>query len=209
MKQTHNTIALSAFVAVVIGFTGISVFADNIAQPELSDMELLAVDSTFYGHLEVVQRTADGDIIAYRQTDNVVTIEGKECAMEILFEGAAIGGSTSCPITSFPANFQTVELISAGTPIAGDTQATETTTEVTALGLTIGDGGCVIARTGAGVITCTVTFTAGAAVANQDVTGAWLVESATPTTMFAGNTFTSVTMNDSDTLLVTWTITLS
>ena len=207
MKQ--QSIALTAIIAVAIGFTGISVFADNASQPELSDMEQLAVESGIYGHMEVVQKNSEGDVIAYRQTDNVVTTQGKECAVTILFANADVA-TNNCPITAYPAKFDYIQLINAGTPVAGDTQAAFAGTNVSALGLTIAQ--CTVANTGgagSGSVTCSKTFTAGSGVSGATVTGAYLKDSATPTSIFAGNTFTSVSMSEADTLAVTWTLTLS
>lgn len=208
MKQT-TLIVLSAIIAFVVGVTGISVYADNASQPELSDMEQLAVDSGLYGHLEVVQKNAAGEIIAYRQTDNVVTTEGKECAVEILFNGAAGLASNTCPMADqTDHNFNFIELISAGTPVAGDVQGTQAGTAVSATGLTIAS--CTVAdAAGSGSVTCSKTFTAGAAVSGQTVSGAYLKLGSGGVAIFAGNTFTSVSMSESDTLAVTWTLTLS
>lgn len=208
MKQT-TLIALSAIIAFVVGVTGISVYADNASQPELSDMEQLAVDSGLYGHLEVVQKNAAGEIIAYRQTDNVVTTEGKDCAVEILFNGAAGLSGNGCPMADqTDYNFNFIELISAGTPVAGDVQGTTAGTEITAVsGLTIAQ--CTVADNGDGSVTCSKTFTAGTGVSAQTVSGAYLKLGSGGVAVFAGNTFTSVSMSDSDTLAVTWTLTLS
>jgi len=211
MKQT-TLIVLSAIIAFVVGVTGISVYADNASQPELSDMEQLAVDSGLYGHLEVVQKNAAGEIIAYRQTDNVVTTEGKDCAVEILFNGAAGLSGNGCPMADqTDYNFNAIELISSGTPVAGDVQGTTAGVEITGVsGLAIADGVCTVAdAAGSGSVTCSKTFTAGTGVSAQTVSGAYLKLGSGGVAVFAGNTFTSVSMSDSDTLAVTWTLTLS
>ena len=55
----------------------------------------------FLGHVELVAKDADGNIKAYRQTDNIVVNIGKTCAAERIFgasgnsTGACAGGATA------------------------------------------------------------------------------------------------------------------
>jgi len=209
MKQ-QQSVALSAIIAVAVSLTGMSVYVDA-SEPELTEMESLAVESGIFGHLEVVQKNADGEVIAYRQTDNTVLTEGLECAVEILFQAGTLTSNTCNLTTPSGADYDTVQLTSTGTPAAGDEVGSTTATIITGVdGLNVANGGCTIAdAAGNGSVTCSVTFTAGSGVSGQAVNGAYLADDTTPESYFAGNTFTSVTMNDSDTLDVTWTITLS
>ena len=201
MKQ-QQSLALGAIIAVAVGLTGVSAFGDFTTQPELTQAERFAEESGIYGHLEATLTDSNGDIKAYRQTDNIVTTQGLNCAVEILFADAALN---ACPGTG-SISFKVIELISAGTPVAGDVQGAQAGTAVTGNGLDI--AGCTVADNGAGSVTCTNLFTKTGA-SSQTVTGAYLKDNTTPTAIFAGNTFTSVSMDENDTLNVVWTITLS
>ena len=209
MKQ-QQSIVLSAMIAVAVGIAGSSLYVDAASQPELGSMEQLALTSGIYGHLEVVHTTADGNIVAYRQLDNVITTEGVECAVELLLAGAAIGSNT-CP-TSSPDAFNFVELTNGGTaPDSADNAASRNATYISTsiVGLERSDGICTYTDgAGSGSAICSVTFTKTNA-GSQVVDGAYLIDNATPTAVFAGNNFTSVTLNQSDDLDITWTITLS
>jgi hypothetical protein len=207
MKQ-QQTVALSAIVAVAIGLSGIGILADASTQPELTEAELIAEQTGFAGHLEAVLTNSDGEVIAYRQTDNVVMTEGKDCVLEIALAGTAIT-SNSCSIATIDgAQFNAVHLISANTPLASDDpDGTTTGTLITGVS---GLAPTTCAYTdGTDSAVCTATYTGGTGI-NQAVTGAYLADAtSSPAAYFAGNTFTSVTMTEADVLTVTWTISLT
>lgn len=208
MKQ-QQSIALSAIIAVAIGLSGMGVLVDASSTPEINDTQLLAEKTGIAGHMEVVQTNADGEVIAYRQTDNAIMTTGFECIMEIALAGAAIASNT-CPITTISgAQFDTVQLIASGSaPLAADTVGATTPVIVGAIaGLELTDGGCTYTD-GTSAAICTATFTGGSAI-NQAVAGAYLADDATPEAYFAGSLFTSVTMTEADVLTVTWTISFS
>ena len=87
-----------AVLAVAAGLFGVNSVGALDAQPELTDMESLAVESAFVGHVTAIHRDASGNILAYMQSDNVVTDEGTDCASEILFARAALSNN-NCPIS--------------------------------------------------------------------------------------------------------------
>ena len=211
-----------AVLAVAAGLFGVNSVGAFDAQPELTDMEALAVESAFAGHVTAIHRDASGNILAYMQSDNVVTDEGTDCASEILFAKATLSNN-NCPITwssglAEDITFDAIQLYDEGTPTTSSTAATPIVTIVTALDLTIVNATAVngiTAATGgaATVITLTHTFTAGAGVSGEGVTGAILKldEDGTGTAIFAATAFGggAVTMDDSDTLAITWTMNLT
>jgi len=214
MKQ-QQAVALSAIIAVAVGLTGSSVYnVDASTQLVLDEQEELATTSSIYGHLEVVLRDSDGNVKAYRQTDNVVTAEGKDCALEMLFAGADTAGGDACPLVAWNLPFDSIELINTGTPVIGDTVGGGANTagvEITGVnGLNAADGLVdSVTWTSTGVVDIVNVFTKDDA-GSQDVTGAYLLNDiSSPTALFAGNTFTLVAMTQADTLTVTWTITLA
>ena len=91
MKST--IVGLVAAIAVLsggLGFSMTDVFDDQ--KPISSN----AATGFLMGHLEIEARNADGEITAYRQTDNEVVDDGEQCILKMLFsvgetDGAANG----------------------------------------------------------------------------------------------------------------------
>lgn len=213
MKQTK--LALSAVMIVAIGLTG----ANFVTGSGLTDQEKLGAYqdfSTVYGHVTVVHSDPDGNILAYIQTDNLVANQGKNCMAQLVFGGTA--GSASCESTADNTVFNTIALFN-GELFPADMNATQANNlllrDIAAVGLAITDGVATPTQNtaasgsayvdGAGHQTdIAKTFTA---TTTQAVDGAALFNDAEDAVM-AGQTFTSVTLNNLDTLAVTWTITL-
>jgi len=205
MKQAK--LALTAVMVVAIGLTG----ANFVTGSELTEQEkfdAMSDSGSVYGHLTIIHSDPDGNILSYVQTDNLVANAGKNCMAEQIFggtAGAACEGTLSNFNTialfngqSFPATMNAsgllaVDIIASGLTIVADTP----TENAAASGTGYVDG------TGS-LTDIAHTFTAGA---TQTVDGAALfndIEDA----VLAGQTFSSVTLNNLDTLAVTWTITL-
>ena len=212
-----------AVLAVAAGLFGVNSVGALDAQPELTDMESLAVESAFAGHVTAIHRDASGNVLAYMQSDNVVTDEGTDCASEILFARAALA-TLNCPITWVGGNaeditFDAIQLYDEGTPAFASTAAVPIVTPVVAIDLTIVNATSVngiTAATGGAATTITLVhvFTAGAGVSGEVVTGAILKlddSTADGTAIFAATPFGGgpVTMDDSDTLTITWTMNLT
>ena len=210
MKQTK--LALSAVMIVAIGLTG----ANFVTGSGLTDQEKLGAyqDFTVYGHVTVIHSDPDGNILSYAQTDNLVANIGKDCMAALVFGGTA-GGSECTAATD--TTFNTIVLFN-GQSFPTEMNATGLlTVDITAPGLAIADGDLLTpsqntAATGAdyvdgtgGSTDITNTFTAGA---TQTVDGAALFNGTPFDAVLAGQTFSSVTLNNLDTLAVTWTITL-
>ncbi len=204
MKQTK--LALSAVMIVAIGLTG----ANFVTGSGLTDQEKLGAyqDFTVYGHVTVIHSDPDGNILSYAQTDNLVSSTGKDCMAEQVFggtAGAACEGTLSNFNTialfngqSFPTTMNATGLLGVDVTASGLTIIADTPTENTAAG----DNGY---SDGTGSLTDIAhTFTAGA---TQTVDGAALFNDLEDAVL-AGQTFSSVTLNNLDTLAVTWTITL-
>ena len=92
MKST--IVGLVAAIAVLsggLGFSMTDVFED---QKPISSTNAAA--GFLMGHLEIEARNTDGEITAYRQTDNAVIDDGEQCILKMLFavgqtDGAAPG----------------------------------------------------------------------------------------------------------------------
>ena len=205
MKQSK--LALSAVMIVAIGLTG----ANFVTGSGLTDQETLGAysdSSNVYGHVTIVHSDPDGNILSYAQTDNLVSSTGKDCMAEQVFggtAGAACEGTDSPFNTialfngqSFPTTMNATGLLAVDVTASGLTIVADTASENTAAG----DNGY---SDGTGSQTDIAhTFTAGA---TQTVDGAALFND-NEDAVFAGQIFSSVTLNNLDTLAVTWTITL-
>jgi len=209
----HTQLALSAVMIVAIGLTG----ANFVTDSGLTDQEKLGAyqdSSNVYGHVTVIHSDPDGNILAYAQTDNLVANQGKDCMAALVFGGTA--GGTECTAAT-DSTFNTIALFN-GQSFPTEMNATGLlTVDLTAAGLAIADGDLLtpaqgVAASGAnyvdgagGTTTIANTFTA---TTTQAVDGAALFNGTPFDAVLAGQTFTSVTLNNLDTLAVTWTITL-
>ena len=91
MNSKTTVIGLVAAFAVLSGAMGLSVtgaFSDlKVAQTTIQATGFLM------GHLEIEAFDEDGELIAYRQTDNEVTDSGEQCILKMLF--ASTNGLTA------------------------------------------------------------------------------------------------------------------
>ena len=166
------------------------------------------------GHLELVLAGSDGTIKQYVQTDNLITHQGLDCLVDVLFGSSGTG---NCGATT------TFNAIGIGT----DTNSTITSTQ-------LGDElepGCVgftdLSPTAGGettpqTITIDVVF-GGSTSGTSDITDVACEDAITEAglfnagsvnipslgDMFAYQTFSAITIGASDTLTVTWTIDFS
>ena len=220
MKQTN--LALSAVMIVAVGLVGTN-FVTGLETTEQGKFGVLSSSNDIYGHITIVHSDPDGNILAYIQTDNAVAAIGKDCLSELIFGDHG----TTCSAGNFNTNFTTIALyagesFSSNANTTGDPNVLDNT--LTDLGLTVRNGGqgVVVSNTQAGggsgtgsITSIEKTFTAGTNVANVLVNAATLLNNGTggpasgpPTAVLAGQTFADVTLNESDTLKITWLIEL-
>lgn len=198
MQNNMIKLALLFGVVATMGFG-----AMNTASAETSER------TGALGHVTLVLAGPDGDIKKYVQTDNVITHEGLDCLVEVLF----IGATTLC------ANLDTFDVIAIGTGSG-----------ITATGQALAGGlgstcqaqpdpsPSVDAGTTTQVVTIEVVF-GGAASGTSDITSAQCEvavteaglfnvgsASAAPNNLFAYQDFTAITIATADTLTVTWSI---
>ena len=82
MNSKPTIIALVAAMAVLSGALGMSLTGT------FSDQKIGVTNvatGMMTGHLEIEARNADGEVIAYRQTDNEVVDDGEQCILKMLF----------------------------------------------------------------------------------------------------------------------------
>lgn len=207
MKSTITIVVIAAVIATGAGFLGYS-FASNQPSPNQS----LITSAMMNGHIQLIVTDSDGQIKAYRQTDNAITTKAENCVAKVLFKGPSSGTGAGC--TGALTNPFTY--IAVGTSSASETNTnTDLGTELAASGLS---------RALATTVTITNSTTGGtgsssASVAiskafsvtgSQTVTEAGLfndtLANANTDAMFARKVFTGVSVANGDTLTVSWTI---
>jgi hypothetical protein len=142
--------------------------------------------------VEIIARHADGTVFYSHKSHNLLTNAGKDLISKAVSDTAAQ-----------PAACNYIALTNTAiTPAAGDTTLSG---EITTNGLARAQA--AFAHTnGTSTYTLTKTFTASATQASQ---AAGVFNASSAGSMCFENTYTQVTLNNTDTLTVTWTITLS
>ena len=119
MNSKSTTIVLVAAMAVLSGALGMSMTGT------FSDQKIGVANvatGLMTGHLEIEARNADGELFAYRQTDNEVVDDGEQCILKMLF--ATNGSFGRGEYTSIGAGACTGSLTGAWDVISIGTTAT-------------------------------------------------------------------------------------
>jgi hypothetical protein len=192
-------VSLSAVIAVLFA-TGTLSFATQNTEPATYDQ------STFMGHLVLVQKDTDGNIKAYRQSDNIVTTVGKSCAiMEIFGQSTSnTTGSQQTMCGGGGANSGLFNYVGIGTDATGEVvgntalaAATGSRQQDTGVGLVNSSGVYAIIEPSA--------FTGLTATIRE----AGLFDALTGNHMFARKTFADIGLTSSDSLTVTWRVSVT
>ncbi|TAK19875.1 MAG: hypothetical protein EPO37_04175 [Nitrosarchaeum sp.] len=206
MKNTITIVVVAAIVATSAGFLGFS-FASNQSSPN----QPLITSAMMNGHIQLVVTDSDGQIKAYRQTDNAITTKAENCVAKILFKGPSSGTGNGC----------TGALNSPFTYIAVGTGTGSESNTNTELGTELATSGLTRALATTVTITNSTTGGTGSSAASvlvskafsvsgtQSITEAGLFnETAASGTdaMFARKVFSAVSVANGDTLTVQWTI---
>lgn len=211
MTNKLSIIALVAIVAVSAGLVGYASSTSEVVSPATS----FASSALVSGQMTLELRDSEGNLKAYRQTDNVITANGENCVAKALFAparytaGGVTSGGTCVGAITVPFSF-----IALGT---GTTQEQNTDnnmqSQTSVSGLGIASGTVTFTNsTGSGtpstasVVSIAKTFTAGAGPTNISEAGLFNGTDGSLNGMFAHKTFTPITVNNGDSLAVTWTI---
>ena len=201
MNTLSKNVAILALTVVAISSGGAFAMIQDDQAPQITDD-----GAKIFGHLEIVARDADGNIKAYRQTDNLVVTNGLEAAAERLFGADHTTSRATIDV------FDTIGVGTDNTAAApGDIDLT-----IQRAGKLV-DG--VVATSGSNGAIIEVTFPASGSGSLQNASGTTaIVESGlfdstlnatSASNMFARQTFTAINVGESDTLTVTWTITFA
>lgn len=204
-----QALGLFAILSLGVGVVGIS----SAMFQESSDMGSYGEVTPVSGHVTVIHKDPQGSILSYQQYDNVIVNQGFNCASEVLFATT----NATCAAVSQTGQFNQIGLLgSSPVPQIEWTRASGAI-PVTGGGLTAAVAttiGTDVEATGTGTTQTGVTvgiqktFTKTNATA-ATIGGAVLLNTAQDAA-FAAKAFTggNVVLNENDTLLITWSITL-
>jgi len=206
MKQPQ-TIALTAILAVTVGMIGINgalgdTFGFN-SSPEIATNDVQA----YKGHIILKHFDAEGNLVGYQQTDNLINFAGKNCAAFLTFGTAFANCATGVAFDFIALSTDTgVGFAEGDATLVGECSTC-------GAGLNARIQGTVSANTAAVGTTDAIaqiqqSFTktdAGLAT----IASAGLFNAVTGGEMFAEKGFASVGLNQNDSLLVTWLITVA
>ena len=117
MSDKRATYAIGAIVAafaLVIGMVAGSTSLTTISITSQDPMQMS-------GHVILTLADPDGNIIAYRQTDNIITNVGKNCVADDIF-GTTTVGTFLCASAGLPGDFVFIGIGTGfATPQLGDT----------------------------------------------------------------------------------------
>lgn len=205
MKKSSDLAIMGMSLSVVVSV----LFATGALSFATQDVEPITYEQTgFMGNVVLVAKDTDGNIKAYRQTDNIITNVGKSCAAMKIFGQTTTNttGSQQTMCGGGGANsglFNYVGIGTSGTAeAAGDTSITGSIARAqdTGVGLVNGTGPTyAIIQPGA--------FTGLSATIQE--AGLFDAGGTSGNHMFARKTFTSIVLTPSDSLTVTWRISLS
>ncbi|CAE6488749.1 conserved exported hypothetical protein [Candidatus Nitrosotenuis uzonensis] len=209
MKLSTTTLVLGVALAVVAGLFSSTIF--GITGIKSDAQTSTTATGLITGHVVTTLTDSDGNIKAYRQSDNLIVNNGENCVSKMLF-GASGGGSTGSNVCT-GAITEGFRYIAIGNSSTAVTSAdTGLGAELTASGLgakfstitwtnSTGSGSGTTAQA-----VMAATFTNSGSTQAVRESGLFNGTNASTNGMFARQTFSDITMNNGDSLTVQWTI---
>jgi len=186
------------FVATIVGTVGGAYGFIQDAQFTDSQTEAININ----GHVEMVVKDADGNVKQYLQADNLIVDMGMDTMGDLMFPNIDLSGNTEAKfsyigigqgITAVDATDTDIETVITSCAREQDTAVTATS-----------------AVSGEITVTIDASFLGSANCANGAVSEAVLADAVTGGNILAHKLFAStVNLGSSDTLDVTWTITIT
>ena len=228
MNSKTTIVGLVAAIAVLSGAMGLSV-TGAFSDPKL--MTSNAATGFLIGHVEIEATNANGELFAYRQSDNEVVDDGEQCILKMLFGTSGMtndgrgeylattsDGSISATVgacTGILTGAWDIIAIGEGTTTPDDTDVILQTefTSVTGAGLERSAATTKTWTNGTGATTTKIvmknTFTSTSGD-TESVTESGLFNSTVVagSGMLAHQTFTAVSLTSGDSITVTWTFTV-
>lgn len=217
MKLTTTTLVLGVALAVVAGLFSSTIFGLTGTKANVNSIDS-NTSAMMTGHVITTVTDADGNIKAYRQSDNLIVNNGENCVLKMLFGasgGTSVGTGTNTCTGAITSGFRVIA-IGNNTSVAGNTNSTlgadytsssisglqrKTATTITLTNST--------ATTGVSQATAVLaaTFTNNGS-SGQQVTESGLFNSTSTAAdgLFARQQFSAVTLNNGDQITVQWTV---
>lgn len=196
------TVAIVAGLVSSYGFTSTTTI---LSSPSQSSVMMV-------GHITLTAYDPNGNILAYRQTDNLIVDQGENCALAKMFGNNTGSGATQCN-----ANTGFFQIIAVGN---GTSSVTPSDTSLSSEHPKTGNPSFGLDRSGADTITVTSangTTTAKAILTKQftnnatsqisvSESGIFNSTNQSSDAMFARQQFTAIPLNKGESLTVQWTI---
>ena len=188
--------AITAAIAVIGAF---SLAYSFDALPDISAQSIsneVKSSALMTGHVTLTGHDDQGNVIAYRQTDNVVVNNGDDCIAKLIFTSATGGNCASASTFDFvhigTGSNSATEGVSA--LVAYAKQTTADTWATTAASATAGAATLITANF----------FNVGATITEASIQDA----SATDSDVLAIQSFSAIPLGTSDDLTIQWTVTI-
>ncbi|MEM3144332.1 MAG: hypothetical protein QXW91_06890, partial [Candidatus Nitrosotenuis sp.] len=93
MKTSTTTLVLAIGLVAIGGLFGSTIFGISGTK---SNMEAsTAATGLITGHVVTTLTDSDGNVLAYRQSDNIIVNNGENCVAKLLFQGTTGAAGTS------------------------------------------------------------------------------------------------------------------
>jgi hypothetical protein len=222
-----TTILFGVSLAVVAGLFGSGIFGLTITK---ADQASLGTTGLFTGHVITTLTDSDGNIKAYRQSDNLIVNQGENCALKLLFQAvpASVSAAGNVCTGANTIGFRYIEIgnVSAtqsgtpSSPVSTDFRLYGSHNNTGSAGNNPGllrkeattitwSNSTSSTSTGAAQVILAATFTnSGASSKTVNESGLFNNTAANFQTdaMFSRQVFSTITMAPSDSLTVQWTI---
>ena len=183
-------------------------FASGVFTPSQSSTNSYNEGAAMLGHVTMVVYDPEGNIKKYYQGDNQITNQGENCIAEKMF-GVVTTGTTACQGTGGTSDevFDTIAIGTNASPTPDEASlALDTPAKTKAITPTITSA--TGTSSSSAVATLLATFTASTTTTYTE-SGVFDTTATANDNMLAHQSFTTgATLNNADTIAVTWTITI-
>jgi len=127
MSDMRAKYALFGIMVFIVGFVSAMYLT-----PSVTSTQAMAITPSILGHIVFTVTDADGNLIHYQQTDNVVTDKGNECALRnLLGTMTTSNGVAKCPAPDTAKTFNKIAFgDGAGVAVVADTDLKGTQTGI-------------------------------------------------------------------------------
>jgi len=204
-----QTLGLLAILSLGVGLTS---FSSAGMFQESTDIGTYGESSAISGHVTVIHRDAQGSVLGYQEYDNIIINQGFSCMSEVLFATT----NATCVAASATDQFDNIGLLATVPAPQREDTAASGIPRLSGNGLDpiqATTRGVDVEATGTGatqdstIIGMQHTFTKSGV--GGIVVGGAVLENTASDAVFAARAFSAdLTLNENDTLEITWSITL-